>query len=262
MSKYLIIPDIHNRWKLAERIIAQFPKGYTVVFLGDYFDSFGDSPEVARETAEWLKDSLSKKDRIHLEGNHDSSYRYNFMYCSGYEVAKHQEIKKVLSALDWDKLKLFYKIPKTDFVLSHAGLHPFVFEHPVLGMDINDIQDKCNKAVDYAKCGVLSDVYAAGRSVGGRHPVGGITWLRWWDLKPITGLNQIVGHTAYNAPEIRYTLKEDAGAVIHQSVWGQSFEIPSKEELLSINYNLDTNSHHFMSVENGQVSIHLSLDFL
>jgi len=93
--KIMIIPDIHTKFGIAETIIER-ENPDNVVFLGDYFDSFDDSLEVTEQTALWLKDSLEKKNRIHLLGNHDLSYLYPDTHpCSGYSVGKLWTIKKV-----------------------------------------------------------------------------------------------------------------------------------------------------------------------
>lgn len=46
MTKILIIPDIHNRFYEAEGIIMRENPDHTV-FLGDYFNNYGDAPEFA-----------------------------------------------------------------------------------------------------------------------------------------------------------------------------------------------------------------------
>src|SRR5690606_22035145 len=71
----LVLPDVHNHFAEAEAQIARHPAD-RIVFLGDYFDSFDDTPAMAAATAEWLKDSLAKPDRLHLWGNHDLWHRF------------------------------------------------------------------------------------------------------------------------------------------------------------------------------------------
>src|ERR1035437_9205008 len=88
----LIIPDIHNNVGWVEEYLAKQKYDY-VVFLGDYFDEFYDSVKDATEAAKWLKESLKKENRIHLWGNHDTSYFFPNLYeCSGYSKEKEEGI--------------------------------------------------------------------------------------------------------------------------------------------------------------------------
>jgi hypothetical protein len=71
----LIVPDIHNRVDDAEAFIAKHGGDCrSIVFLGDYFDSYDGGPMEAHFTARWLKRSLATPGRFHLLGNHDASY--------------------------------------------------------------------------------------------------------------------------------------------------------------------------------------------
>ena len=124
-NRTLIIPDIHHKYRIAEQIIAKEQPDLTV-FLGDYFDDFGDSPEITDKTAKWLVESLShdtidgknrrgkKSRRIHLIGNHDLHYmtkNKNFQ-CSGYSEQKWRVINS--HDIDWSKLRLYYWLGSED----------------------------------------------------------------------------------------------------------------------------------------------------
>ncbi len=71
-EKLIIIPDLHNDYFTAEKIIKKENRD-KVLFLGDYFDDFYDTLEDADNTAKWLTKSLQQKNRVHLIGNHDLS---------------------------------------------------------------------------------------------------------------------------------------------------------------------------------------------
>ena len=123
--KYLILPDIHNRWEIAEKIIKSVKPDKTI-FLGDYFDDFGDNPHIIADVADWFHHSVNQKDRIHLCGNHDLHYWFKDnkdMPCSGYEQFKSITINDFVTKQDWEKLKFFY-ILDNKWLLSHAGVHP------------------------------------------------------------------------------------------------------------------------------------------
>lgn len=122
----LVIPDIHNRTMWAEGLCAKYPE-HLKVFLGDYFDNYGDSPEDASRTAKWLKLSLSQQNRIHLLGNHDLPYVFPSRHtmCPGWTNEKHRAVEKILTISDWSRCKAFHRVKRpegqNDILLSHAG---------------------------------------------------------------------------------------------------------------------------------------------
>lgn len=197
----LIIPDIHHKWKIAEEIISLHNPD-EVIFLGDYFDDFGDTPKIAGMTAEWLKESLSKPNRIHLWGNHDLPYAFpsKYTFCAGYDSFKAVEIKKVLTLFDFDNLRFHYWI--NDYLLTHAGLHPHYLQGVPNIKSAQNIkeylaiqEDKANMAIRssnphwFINCGVARY---------GRSPIGGLVWCDATDeFKPIKYISQIFGHTIF-----------------------------------------------------------------
>src|SRR6266705_1062443 len=124
---YLIIPDIHTRCGIAEKIVKHHQNDVDkVVFLGDYFDDFGDDPRLASETADWFRHSVNQPNRIHICGNHDVHYWFkdcNEIRCSGYEQFKSIAINDIVTKKDWEKL-IFHYVIDDKWLLSHAGVHP------------------------------------------------------------------------------------------------------------------------------------------
>lgn len=107
----LIIPDLHHHMENAERWFAT--QGFErAIFLGDFFDDFGDGLEDAKHTALWLRNRIES-----------------------------------------------------------APADVFLLGDPLLG---------------------------AGRDRFGPQPIGGPLWLDWSSLIPISGINQVVGHTPDN----------------------------------------------------------------
>jgi predicted phosphodiesterase len=257
--KTIIISDIHNRvyWiedALSSPILQPYDE---IIFLGDYFDDFNDTPEDATDAARWLKQSLHRPNRIHLIGTHDIWYMFpynRFIAASGNTEAKAYAIRGILTKEDWNKLYLYYY--EQNFLLSHAGLHTnlisqYIFEHKDLfdkyitnkeqlnGQEIVDqiVKPATIEAINRVKDGYAHPWLDAGVVRGGRQPVGGITWLDWiYEFKPIPGLNQIVGHTELNVPGEKYVKQQNA--VIKSS----------------INYDLDTRSNHVGILENSKFS--------
>jgi hypothetical protein len=203
----IAIGDIHNHWVEAEQIASLYDKTHTVIFTGDYFDDFGDTAQDAIQTAQWLKDSLDKPNRIHLMGNHDINYSYlnyvkdsngslqNIYNCSGYDMKKDDAINRVMTNEDWDKIKFAHF--GNNFWFTHAGIHPHWFEHPIKGMDNEVILDKLAKVTDdYLNRTWNETIGAVGRCRGGMQKMGGILWLDdHREGHVISNFKQVFGHT-------------------------------------------------------------------
>jgi hypothetical protein len=218
-QEYLIISDIHNQVDKAEEIIRDHGKDRVVIFLGDYFDNFGDSPSDAKNTAEWLLYSLHKPSRIHLMGNHDAPYRWSVTQCPGWTVRKHREVLRVLKKQDWERIKLYHVIERfpRPLILSHAG---FTLQN------VYDIRDEADLWVGGRSRGVAdttpgeiiseigrqSDIciqkannqeYHHFMSMGSRMGVsrpGGPWWVDKVWFAAINGIDQMVGHTPLHEP--------------------------------------------------------------
>lgn len=203
----IVIGDIHNRWVAAEEIASLYDKTHLVIFLGDYFDDFGDTAQDAKQTAFWLKKSLNKPNRIHLMGNHDINYSFlnykkdvngnlqNIYSCSGYQMNKDAAVNSVMLTSDWNKIKFSHF--ENGFWFTHAGMHPNWFEHPIKGMSNDIILEKLEKADhDYHDRIWNQTIGAVGRCRGGREKVGGILWLdHQSEAKLIPNFKQVYGHT-------------------------------------------------------------------
>jgi hypothetical protein len=200
MSKTIIIPDIHHQVSVVDGVLAR-EEYDRVVFLGDYFDDFGDTPEKARQTATWLKRRLRDPRMIFLFGNHDLPYRYSApgVQCSGFSVEKLEAILEVLDRDDWSLLRLHAWID--GLLLTHAGWNKAFCdaEGRVTREHVDAVCAECLAELEEER---MHPLVAAGWSRGGTAPVGGIVWQDWRELKPIAGLHQVVGHTP--STEIRF----------------------------------------------------------
>lgn len=245
----LIIPDVHHKWATAEKIIALVPHD-EVIFLGDYFDDFGDDPQMVRATAEWLTRSVELPNRIHLFGNHDVHYAFpcRTFRCSGYEQWKYLMIQDMVSRKVWDKLNWYHILDGT-WLLTHAGLHKRNLP--------KDIQALHKKRPEFLKrIGEYLDeelmhgfraaadnkphwIFNAGKSRGGVVPVGGITWCDFLrEFHPIQGLHQMVGHTAQQTEFPHWCVMSEKEVVTdHPSNLFTPQEFGNTE--LSFNVNLD-----------------------
>lgn len=219
--KFLIIPDVHNLYPEAEELIARFPE-HQPVFLGDYFDSFHDTPAIALRTAAWLRYSISKG-RIHLMGNHDLPYRWQSQQCPGYTPEKHRAIRQHMRPVDWQQMRLALILstpPKCrPLVLSHAG---FTLANLYGIADFRDVASggrlehmrklPASQHLDAIrehsfKCAAAGDEkrehfwFNQGTRMGHRN-VGGPFWVDRHQLhSPLPGIDQIVGHTRVLTPQ-------------------------------------------------------------
>lgn len=204
----LIIGDIHNCTGRAEYICQKFPD-HKKIFIGDYFDNFGDSPAEAEKTALWLKQSLNKTDRIHLFGNHDFPYYVNAnknplkVFCSGFTISKLQLIEKILSPSDWSKLKYYHY--ENGWYFSHAGFTRQWWADPLTGKITQDRIDYVLKECEtQLKSGIEpKPLWAADFFRGGNNSKGGILWNDWNNLDYIPNFWQVVGHTPNNHISVR-----------------------------------------------------------
>ncbi len=231
--KRLIIPDIHHRTAVADRILAAEPAD-EVYFLGDYQDDFHDTPAQAKSTAQWMRRQIEAGHKL-IWGNHDLPYGFlpRRHACPGYTPEKAVAVRKILQPEHWRRLRLWYIIPAEPrpWILSHAGidrawLHPGN-ANPVSFLD--HLQEEALEAL-YEKSGSHPLFYYCGDARGGPDPYSGPLWMDWGDFRPISGLNQIVGHTPLRNPD-EYS-RED-----------------------STNWCIDTHLKHYAVLEDGALSL-------
>jgi len=197
----LIIPDIHERVSKLEYILKKYNHIKSKICLGDWYDthdytSLSDKENIARAHA----DFVSNPENICLFGNHDMQYAFPKCYsfgCSGFEAFKQSIIDRWMTREKWDKVNLFHWITrnKKEILITHAGFHP-CWAHHDLGLNPEYVTEICGEALYKAKYeNIVNPIFLAGTRRGGNHPFGGCTWLDWRDFKPVSNLNQIVGHS-------------------------------------------------------------------
>ena len=189
----LVIPDIHNDIDRADAIIAQetFDR---VVFLGDYFDDFGDTPMDSEDVAAWLKHQLMEPNRVCLLGNHDAAYAFKDrrFRCSGWTPQKQQAIDVIMKPKDWKKLHPACPVDDT-YLLTHAGIHPHWLQNKETTRD--EVYDFILLRDYFVFENGFDDLFGAGYSRGGSLPYGGITWLDYGEFEDSPTFKQVFGHT-------------------------------------------------------------------
>ena len=200
----LIVPDIHNHIENADHWLSS-QTCEQVVFLGDYFDNFGDNAGDARKTAFWLRNRMDSTDDVFLLGNHDVPYMFPGMdelYCPGFTRAKAKAIHEILKAEHWHRFKLAHE--EQGWLLSHAGFHPVWMEEPT----VEKILRRCGEAMRRVARGDVDPILGMGLDRGGwLQNFGGPLWMDWDTLVPIPGINQIVGHTPGAEVRVKITTK-------------------------------------------------------
>jgi hypothetical protein len=205
MTRTLIIPDIHNNWVDAEITITDVNPDQTV-FLGDYFDSYGDMDngvETVVGTAYWLSDSLKRPDRIHLIGNHDLSYlSEGALQCGGYSPMKERAVKQHMTVDLWKKMRWYYWVDD-NYLCTHAGLSKDFYltynDRLTKPLSVREFMEKESEIAwntIYDGCKDDHIFWHCSPERGGIDPYAGILWCDWKEFKPIDPIKQLFGHTA------------------------------------------------------------------
>jgi hypothetical protein len=200
----LIIPDIHNHTEHADHWLRSGKYDH-VVFLGDYFDDFYDTPDDAAATARWLRDRMNSSADIFLLGNHDASYLFpDFpeLECPGFTRQKSRVIHEIMKPVHWKRLQLAHF--EQGWLMSHAGFHPAWINEPT----VEKIMARCERAMDAAKRRVIDPILGAGEDRGGLQKFGGPLWMDFGNFLPIPGIHQLVGHTPDS--EVREKMTSDS----------------------------------------------------
>lgn len=259
MKTTLIIPDLHLRWQHANKIIENNPTE-EIIFLGDYFDNFGDDPNQVEEMCDWLEHSVNQPNRIHLFGNHDIQYAFDnkFFRCSGYEQWKEFIIKDRFNSFErfWSKFR-YYHILDNIWFLLHGGLHPSFIPKSISKIENRD--KFYSELSTYLDSEIIkghrnqSWIFGIGKSRGGAQNHGGIVWCDFnREFEPILGLNQIVGHTSLRTGKAEWLIES------HDKISFDNFE-PSLADLKNINKSsnicLDVYMNTHYAIWNGEILI-------
>ena len=226
--KTIVIADIHQRTKDIEIVLKREKDYDEVIFLGDWFDSFFEPPEVSSfgDTCQYLKylmlEHPHKEKFVFLVGNHDINYIYHndklsrepvattgTYFCSGFTKEKAIEFRRhffdqgLKDTLFFEKFKMAHH--SQNFIFSHAGLDP---RHIPASQTSREVVEtilpdawKNFRNNNHPHNWLIS---AAGYCRGGMHPIGGVLWLDWRrEFSPSEKVGrQIVGHTTMKAPTV------------------------------------------------------------
>lgn len=192
--KTQIIPDIHNRYDVAENMMAE-ENADNIIFLGDYFDDYNDTIQDAQNSANWLKSSMDKPNRIHLLGNHDLAYLDQRFSNVAYSINKNYAIKDT----EVDLRKLLHYTWLDDWLVTHAGLSNDFLDY--YNTHRAGAKYPMNQSVDnFLETFVADDdlrttLYSVSSLRGGIDKYSGIVWCDYEEFIDIPDVKQIFGHT-------------------------------------------------------------------
>lgn len=184
--KTLIVGDLHGKIEVVERALAQ---EHPVIFVGDILDSFERPITDHLKCLELIFSAIDSGKAQCLYGNHELSYLYYPMRCSGYHAGMMYHIQHGLRE-EMEKRFKYFLFYKPNILITHAGLDRSLWiKH---GLSLENLKDVLN-----VWCRDISNpAWQIGRVRGGTNEVGGIFWCDFnMEFEEIPELVQIFGHT-------------------------------------------------------------------
>ena len=255
LHRTLIIGDVHHHTDLADALIHKHVGRYDqIVFLGDYFDEYRDSPAAMRATCRWLVASLQEPNRIHLLGNHDLAYRFPQnprARCPGHTPDKQAVFDELMGHVPGTAFMPAIAIGS--WLLSHAGVTAARTD----SRSAAAVAELLTAELTTIQAGGDSWILDVARARGGTAAQGGPFWLDWnSEFRPVPGLNQIVGHTPSRGTARAKCLTKEgnhrAFELVEPSPWPRMSQLPQVgQEWTSINWCVDTAQVFVGLLENG-----------
>ncbi len=124
--KICVIPDLHNRVQVARDILEREANNVDrVVFLGDYFDNYGETLKDISNMNEFIYENIVNDKYDFLVGNHDSHYLFNVEGFHCKNSWSHE--KAVLIRADLGERLRFFKwvVIDNNWLFSHAGIREY-----------------------------------------------------------------------------------------------------------------------------------------
>lgn len=236
-KKYIAVGDIHGRdnWKfklfgssyefeqwardivpngIGDLMADQYPFNEydTIIFIGDYVDSFTVSNVIMKKNLEDLmlfKNTYPDK-VVLLLGNHDVQYIVDHHTCSGYRPEMRFDFNQIYKA-NINNFKIAHVLPTPGgpTLFTHAGVTNEWLEElresfrntPSHKRELfaewaeSPVEDILNAAWDFN----MPELYNVDRESGGSSKWAGCLWVRPGKLKAcgLDGYDQVVGHTPH-----------------------------------------------------------------
>jgi hypothetical protein len=246
VMRTLIIPDVHTKVSIADKIREAAGPVDETVFLGDYFDEWGDSPESNLQTGLWLRKTLAEPGVTMLLGNHDVNYAAKSQRCSGWTSDKQNVIEFFKSEIR--SLRLWHVTQ--GWLLSHAGVGQKFVKSVSWNPANGDSEKACKTSFWYFldTTGQHPITSVSGVS-GGTRPFDGPLWHRpqsAWSGDKYLLTAQVFGHTVVKggAP----VLIGDSGD--HIAICRDKVKPFKRKRVL-----LDTNLKHYAIITDGVLTV-------
>lgn len=194
----IIVGDLHGKYALARELLED--KNQSILFVGDYLDSFTIDPDTQIALLDLVLDACETRENVvALLGNHELSYIDPNYRCSGFNFQTYEAVQNRLGLMH--KHLRWYAVVG-DYLVTHAGVSRAWLPH-----ELNTLKE----AVVYIEETSIEKFGQIGYHRGGsRYAVGGPLWCdAYFEFKPIKGLKQVFGHTAYRAPDQGIGILED-----------------------------------------------------
>jgi len=210
----IIIGDLHGNLNKAQAFLSYQPQ-QTHVALGDYVDSFTETPERQKQCLELLL----KSDVILLWGNHDLHYLSRCPWrCTGYQ-SRHADLFRRMYDTAKQNNRLLAAYAVDGYICTHAGIAPQIAE--IIPQKVRSSSEKVAEwlndefdrriqeprprtvLVNPLRYGV-GPLFNISYLRGGREPYGGIFWFDPFRerLEPSYSIGkQLFGHTERGKPE-------------------------------------------------------------
>lgn len=198
--KTLTIGDIHGLpdWRKVN------PDEFdTIIFLGDYVDSYSIEEEAILDNLEEivsLKNQFPEKVKL-LLGNHENSYLFRQYRTTGYMYSIAEQINTILK----NNIRLFQVAwQHQNYLWTHAGIHTEYYNQKIAPR-VRATDESLAATLEKLFKEEYPPLFEVGPERGGwdYNSNGGPFWLDSSRLikNPLKGYHQIVGHTPVNTIE-------------------------------------------------------------
>ena len=191
--KKLFIGDLHGDADFAKFILEKYRNTHELVFIGDYVGSFDFNVEDQVRCINIVLEAVKNFNNVKaLLGNHELSYLYPKMKCSGYSEKLQSLINPIKGELI-DNLLSFIYYPEYKLLITHAGLTNSIWKE--FKLVPNKLKTRLEEWIEDRK----SPAYRIGSCRGGRNKAGGIFWNDFVEeFTSVDEIIQVFGHTAYS----------------------------------------------------------------
>jgi hypothetical protein len=183
----IVCGDLHGKVDIAKELL-QDPS-QDLIFIGDLLDSYTATTDKQLDLLVMVLDACKERDNVCcIMGNHELSYLYPIMRCSGYS----HRLSISIYPYKQDMKLLFQDYIVSDgFLLTHAGVSLTWLPQDLQDSPSLDSVEKFLSTVSKDK------LFEIGRSRGGANDCGGPFWCDYWDeFMDIDGIKQVFGHSA------------------------------------------------------------------